>query len=150
MEIKDRIKSLGKYFKTMQVASVDGQQVVYVVVEFPNGWSIGDDIEEKFKVTIANGENPNEYYFCGDIENGFESVFDAIEYNVDMMKEAIERARLLSEKTRELREIFENGEYPIEKLRTLKFEFSEIDENIPIVAKKGRPKKEEKEKTENE
>ena len=88
MEIKDRIKSLGKYFKTMQVASVDGQQVVYVVVEFPNGWSIGDDIEEKFKVTIANGENPNEYYFCGDIENGFESVFDAIEYNVDMMKEA--------------------------------------------------------------
>ena len=65
MEIKDRIKKLAPYFKEMQIVTIDGEQVIYIVVSFPKGWVIDDDIESKFNISIMNGETPDEYYFCG-------------------------------------------------------------------------------------
>ena len=81
----------------MQITTVDdGSQVIYVVVSFPHGWIIDEDLEKKFGITVSQGTNINEYYFCTDIESGEQVLFDAIEYNIDRMKEAIERAQLLS------------------------------------------------------
>ena len=40
MGIKDRIKKLGNYFKEMQIVTLDGKQVIYVIVNFPYGWVI--------------------------------------------------------------------------------------------------------------
>ena len=49
MEIKDRIAKLGSIFKEMQITNVDGAQIIYVVVSFPQNWIIDNDIEEKFR-----------------------------------------------------------------------------------------------------
>lgn len=120
MAIKDRIQKIHTFFKEMQVSTVDGESVIYVVVDFPHNWVIDDDIEKKFDVQIAAGNTPNEYYFFTSIENGEDRIFDAIEYNVEKMKEAIERANLLSQKTLELKALFEDESISIEQLRNLK------------------------------
>ena len=142
MGITDRIKKLGNYFKEMQIVTIDGKQVIYVIVKFPYGWVIDEEIGEKFNVTVSAGEYSEEFYFCSEIDNGEEKVFDAIEYNIEKMKEAIERAQLLSEKTKELKRLFENESITLSQLRSLKITYDEND-NI-IVPKKNKDKEENK------
>lgn len=150
MDIKDRIKKLGKYFQGMQIVTTDdGSQVIYVVVKFPYNWIIDDELEKKFGVTVAQGNSAEEYYFCTDIDSGEQILFDAIDYNIDKMKEAIERAQLLSKKTTELKALFENETVTIEELRTLKFTYDKIqDEITPITLTKSQKKENEKNKEE--
>ena len=150
MDIKDRIKKLGKYFHGMQIVTTDdGSQVIYVVVKFPYNWIIDDELEKKFGVTVAQGNSAEEYYFCTDIDSGEQILFDAIDYNIDKMKEAIERAQLLSRKTTELKALFENETVTIEELRTLKFTYDKIqDEITPITLTKSQKKENEKNKEE--
>ena len=136
MTIKDRIKKLGPYFKEMQIVTIDNKQVIYVIVAFPNNWVIADDLEEKYNITISEGEYRGEYYFCSDIDNGENVVFDAIDTNIERMKEAIERSQLLSEKIKELRSLFEDENIPLKDLKTLKIELEETTEILPITKKK--------------
>lgn len=140
MEIKERIKKLGPYFKEMQITNSDGQQVIYVVVNFPHGWVIDDDIEEKFNVTVSDSNMIDEYYFCADIDTGEEAIFDAIDYNVKKMQSAIERAQLLAAKTKELRSLFEDEDITLEMLKTLKFEYDNSKEEIILPKKAGKKK----------
>lgn len=125
MTIKERIKKIQNYFKEMQIVTVDGEQIIYISVLFPNGWVIDDKIEEKFNVTVNEGTHPNEFYFATEIDNGEDKIFDAIEYTIEKMQDAIERAQLLRNKITELREIFQNDNISIGKLRTLKFTWDE-------------------------
>lgn len=142
MGITERIKKLGNYFKEMQIVTIDDKQVIYVIVKFPYGWVIDEEIEEKYNVTVSNGEYNNEFYFCTEIDNGEEKVFDAIEYNIEKMKEAIERAQLLSEKTKELKLLFENESITLHQLRNLKIIYNDKEEII--VPKKSKDKDENK------
>jgi hypothetical protein len=141
MKIKERIDRIKTYFKEMQIVTIEDKQVIYVIVAFPNGWVIDDKITEKFDVAVQRGEYSGEYFFCGEIDKGEELVFDAIEYNIERMKEAIERAQLLSEKTLELRKMFEDESITISQLRSLRLQY---DESVNIVI----PKKNEKENKE--
>lgn len=152
MDIKDRIKKLGAYFQGMQIVTTDdGSQVIYVIVRFPYNWVIDDEIEKKFGVTVAQGNSVDEYYFCTDIDTGEQVIFDAIEYNIDKMKEAIERAQLLSRKTSELKLLFENESVTIEELRTLKFTYDKKEKDIiPITMSKSSKKEIDKNKEEKE
>ena len=117
MSIAERIKKIEPYFKEMQIITVEKEPVIYVVVEFPYGWVIDEELEPKFNITIRKGEHSGEFYFCSEIKNGEETVFDAIEYNIEKMKEAIERAQLLSEKTKALKQLFEDESASILQLR---------------------------------
>ena len=145
MGIKERIKRLETYFKEMQITSIDGKQVIYVVVTFPNGWVVDDEIVDKYDVTFQRGQYQNEYYFCTEIENGEDKVFDAIEYNIEKMKEAIERSKLLTEKTLELKKIFENENISLSQLKTLKITYDEI---LELVIPKNSEKDNKEEKKE--
>jgi hypothetical protein len=145
MGIKERIKKLETYFKEMQITSIDGKQVIYVVVIFPNGWVVDDEIVDKYDVTFQRGQYQNEYYFCTEIENGEDKVFDAIEYNIEKMKEAIERSKLLTEKTLELKKIFENENISLSQLKTLKITYDEI---LELVIPKNSEKNNKEEKKE--
>lgn len=136
MGIKDRIAKISTYFKEMQIVTVDNKQVIYVVASFPNGWVIDDEIESKFDVTVSEGEILGEYYFCAEMELGEEKVFDAIEYNIERMKEAIERAQLLAAKTKELRNMFEDENITLQQLRGLKIVLDNQVEVIPLTKKK--------------
>jgi hypothetical protein len=111
-----------------------------VVVSFPHGWVIDDDIEEKFDVTVSSGDILGEYYFCVEMEVGEEKVFDAIEYNIEKMKEAIERAQLLSDKTKELRRMFEDESITLTQLRNLKIVLDSQPEVISFSKKKDKDK----------
>lgn len=151
MDIKDRIKKISQYFKGMQVTSIEnGAQVIYVIVSFPHGWVIDEDLEKKFDISIM--KNGNEYYFCTDIDSGEQKLFDAIDYNIDKMKEAIERAQLLSKKTTELKRLFEDENITIEELRTLEFKYDKNFMNTltPITTKSSKKEKNKEEKTEIE
>ena len=64
MGITERIKKLGNYFKEMQIVTIDGKQVIYVIVKFPYGWVIDEEIEEKYNATVSAGEYNDEFYFC--------------------------------------------------------------------------------------
>ena len=61
------------------------------------------------------------------------------------MKEAIERAQLLSEKTKTLKELFEDESISILQLRNLKFVY---DEGTIVVPKKNKGKEENEVKNE--
>lgn len=146
MEIKDRIKKISKYFRGMQITTTDdGSQVIYVVVSFPHGWIIDEDLEKKFGVTISQGTNIDDYYFCTDIDSGEQVLFDAIDYNIDRMKEAIERAQLLSKKTTELKALFEDENVTIEELRTLTFNYDKKNITSLIIPKQEEDKNKKKE-----
>lgn len=143
MELSDRIKKLGKYFNEMQIVEQDGMNIIYVVVTFPYNWIIDEEFAKKKEVTIMQGETVGQYYFSADIDTGVDVVFDVIDANIDKMKEAIERAQLLTAKTKELKAIFENENIAIEKLRGIRFCFEDDKEDIIIPKGKGKEKKEE-------
>ena len=145
MELSDRIKKLGKYFNEMQIVEQDGMNIIYVVVTFPYNWIIDEEFAKKKEVTIMQGEAPGQYYFSAEIDTGVDVVFDVIDANIDKMKEAIERAQLLTAKTKELKTLFENEEISIERLRSIKFTF---EENILVTKNKDKNKDKEKDKDE--
>ena len=138
MDISNRIKKLGKYFNEMQIVEESGVQVIYVVVNFPSRWIIDEDYAKSKGVTVMQGD-AGQYFFCTELETGEEAVFDVIDDNIDKMREAIERAQLLTTKTKELKELFENEDIKIEKLRTIKFTFDEPEEII-VPKNKGKDK----------
>lgn len=140
MEISERIKKLGKYFNEMQIVEENGVNVIYVSVSFPTRWIIDEEFAQKKKVTILNGETPGQYFFAAELETGEGAIFDVIDDNIDKMKEAIERAQLLQQKTVELKNLFENEDIKIDKLRTIKFTF----EDEPLIVPKNNKNKEEK------
>lgn len=123
-DIKQRIEKIKPYFDGMQVENLGSQQVIYVVVNFPDKWVIDDTVANKFDVSIAESEDvQNQYFFCAKMEQGFDTVFDAIDYNIEKMLSAQERTDLFKKKAQELRELFENLDIPIESLRTLEFTY---------------------------
>lgn len=131
-DIKQRIEKIKQYFAGMQVENLGGQQVIYVIVNFPDRWVIDDTVANKFDVSIAESDDvQNQYFFCAKMEQGFDTVFDAIDYNVEKMLSAQERTDLFKKKTQELRDMFENLDIPIETLRTLEFTFKKKQKRGP-------------------
>ena len=122
MDVKDRIEKVKEYFRGMQVQNVDGSNIIYVIVQFPQRWIIDNDIPNKYGVSVAKGNDyEGQFYFCAEMEKGFDTVFDAIECNVNKMLTAQERAKLFREKTQELQNLFEDESISIESLRSLEF-----------------------------
>lgn len=131
-DIKQRIEKIKQYFAGMQVENLGGQQIIYVIVNFPDRWVIDETVANKFDVSIAESDDtPNQYFFCAKMEQGFDTVFDAIDYNVEKMLSAQERTDLFKKKTQELRDIFENLDIPIETLRTLEFTYKKKQKRGP-------------------
>ena len=123
-DIKDRINKITEYFVGMQVEDVDGEKVVYVKVRFPKSWAIDEEIPNKFNVSVADSdEGEGVHYFCASMDDGFEAVFNAIDYNIDKMKTAQERAVLFREKVNELKKLFEDETISIKSLRTVDFTY---------------------------
>jgi hypothetical protein len=153
MEIKDRITKLGSYFSEMKVATVKGTQLILVSVSFPQNWIINDKIQEKFDVNVVNDTTPGSFIFVTPMENGENVVFDAIDYCIKSMEDAMERAKLLNEKVKELKAFFEDEDITLEELQTLTITYTklppelpvEAEEIIPLQTKKRGKKKDDKE-----
>ena len=122
-DIQDRIKNLNGFFREMQVTQIEETTVIYVAVSFPPKWIIDDEIEAKYEVSIRDGREPGEYFFCAEISVGFDKIFDAIDHCVGVNKDAMERATIFQDKIKELKEIFANGTYTVAQLKALEFVF---------------------------
>lgn len=108
----------------MQVENVEGQNVIYVIVQFPSKWVIDEENATSKGVTIGVGQDyPGQYYFCAEMEKGFDVVFDVIEENIKKMETAEERVKLLRQKIEKLQQLFMDESIPIESLRALEFEY---------------------------
>lgn len=118
MELSERIKKLGNYFKNMNVVSESG--LIYVLIEFPSGWGCSELTEYNFNVKVAR-EDVGLYYFFAEIGIGFDAIFDAIEYNISFNEEAQAKVNLLRSMIDKLKGIFE--EEDIETLKTLEFKY---------------------------
>ena len=124
MDVKDRIENVKQYFKGMQVENLEGANIIYVIVQFPPRWIVDEEIQNKFGVSVVQGQDyPGQFYFCAEMEKGFDVVFDAIEYNIEKMLTAQERASLLKQKVQELQSLFMDESIPIESLRTLDYTY---------------------------
>ena len=126
MNVEERIEKVKQYFRGMQVENVDGSNIIYVIVQFPPKWIIDDEIPNKFGVSVGEGQDyKGQFYFCAEIEKGFDVVFDAVEYNIEKMLTAQERATLLRNKIEELQNMFMDESISIESLRTLEFTYKQ-------------------------
>lgn len=119
MNIKERIKRLGTYFNSMNIAAENN--IIYVLVNFPQGWGCSEVTEHNFNVKTVRDENPGFFYFFADMEIGFDKVFDAIEYNIKFNEDAQAKVTLLRKKIEELKDIFEQED--IQTLQTIEFKF---------------------------
>lgn len=143
MDLKNRIDKISEFFDNMEITTVEGKQIIFVGVSFPKGWMIDESINEKYNVSAILG-NDGIYYFACNIEDGTDNVFDAIDYTISKMKDAIERAKLLTEKTIELKSLFEDEKNSVESLKGLKFIFTQTEyeknENEILIPSKKRNK----------
>ncbi len=122
-DVQYRISKIKRYFKEMQVTTVEDTNVIYVVVSFPPRWIIDDEITKKYDVNVMDGKEEGEHYFCAEMGIGFDKVFDAIDHCIGVNKDAMERAQIFQEKIAELKEIFGDEAKTIDELRTLEFVF---------------------------
>jgi len=144
-DIKDRIKNLGDYFNEMKVATGEnGEEYIYVTVIFPREWVLDGRTLDKYGVECSTENGIT--YFWADLDTEFSTVFDAIDYNIKVNREAQEKVVLFNKKIGELREIFSDEENDIEKLKSLEFVFAgEKESALPF-----NPGKKKKTKTETE
>ena len=138
--ISDRIKKISNFFVEMQVTTVEGENIIYVIVNFPQKWMLDNKFNESVGVDVIQGKGPGQFLFATSFENGFNVIFDAIDNNITKMKDAEERMRLMSEKMNELQDLFEDESIPLENLKTLELTFRN---------RTRKPKKEEELKEEN-
>lgn len=118
MDIKNRIQNINEYFKSINVHAEDN--IIYVLVQFPRGWDCSELTEPNFNVKCAR-ESDELIYFFAQIEVGLDTIFDAIEYNINFNKEAQIKVDLLKEKIEMLKCIFEKED--IKTLETLEFKY---------------------------
>jgi len=148
--VKERIETIKDYFLGMDVK--DG--LVSVAVKFPKKWIILEGLDEKYGIVIDECKNTKgspyakeqgSFYFAASLEDGFDVAFDAIDENISVMKAAEERVELLEIKTKELKDLFDDEENSLEKLKTLEFTFrSELQ-----LPKKRNQKREQEENNNN-
>lgn len=147
IKINERIAKLGKAFQKMEIISseTDGQQI-YVAITLPHNWVIDDKVDDKFNVQHAVHEGVS-YFWCA-LEDGVETVFEAIDYTIEQNRTAQEKANLFEEKVKELREIFTSDEYSIEQLRGLKITVGDKAFSLPMLNQSDKKnKKDKKEET---
>lgn len=117
MDINNRIKKLGNYFQKMNIA----EGIIFITVSFPKEWQFNNKMVEEYGVKIMNTEDNNGYYFATKIDNGFDTIFNAIEHVIEFNEVAGIKKSLFLEKIKELQEIFE--EEPLDVLQTIEFKY---------------------------
>ena len=156
-DITQRIAKIKDYFQEMKVANTEEGEYIYITTVFPSGWILDNRTPEKFGVECVTEKGLS--YFWAKIDVGLDRVFDAVDFNVKVNKEAQEKVVLFNEKVKELQDIFADEDNDIERLKTLQMVFIDdakeepqapqfqttLPPVVPPIKKPGRPKKTEEE-----
>lgn len=117
MDITKRIEKVKEYFIKFNI----DDEAITLALKFPTKWAIPNAEFLKEQYNVVAGATPYGVIYATELANGFEKIFDAVEYTIRFNMEAQERLTLLNEKVEELKKLFV-GE-SLEKLRTLNFVF---------------------------
>jgi len=119
MEVKERVERIKAYFVTLSVT----EEAICVVTHFPNEWHMADTklLRDRFKCEIADKDGC--VFFMTELENGFDTAFDCVDFIINMNREIIEKQTLLKAKAKELSELF--AKEPLDRLKTLYFAFDD-------------------------
>lgn len=122
MDLQKNILDLGDYFKEMNIV----ENIVYILVAFPNKWLISSTIKDNFNVNVTikkdyAKDNKIGYYFYTKFDDNTDNLFDAIKYTIDFNLQAEEKIKLLLSKVEELKDIFDKED--INTLKTLQFKY---------------------------
>ena len=118
--MQERISNLGNMFAGLNIGNDgSGKQFIYLEVVFPKGWGIVGKIKEMFDVNVVKNDTGTGFYFWAPIETGFDSVFDAVDYNIKANQEAQEKKDFLAEKIKELQKLVLEEDMTV--LKTLEF-----------------------------
>ena len=119
MDINERIKKIGQYFAVFNVHEGN----VCIGVSFPEKWTLFDieTICEEFDIEIQSKDGIT--FFVGDVANGFEHVFDAVDFIIEQNRALEEKTGLLLAKVEELKKLFETQS--LDNLKRLRFTFED-------------------------
>ena len=114
-----------------------GKQFIYLEMIFPKDWGVSGLIKEKFGVNVVKNDTGTGYYFWAPIEVGFDTIFDAADFNIKANEEAQEKKEFLTEKIKELKQlvleedmsVLKTLEFKVKKKKTVKKKVEE-PENI--------------------
>ena len=114
-----------------------GKQFIYLEMIFPKDWGVSGLIKEKFGVNVVKNDTGTGFYFWAPIEVGFDTIFDAADFNIKANEEAQEKKEFLTEKIKELKQlvleedmsVLKTLEFKVKKKKTVKKKVEE-PENI--------------------
>lgn len=140
MALNERIQKLKPYLLVYNVSIEDGVQ--YAVLKMPEKWSVpSNEIDKAYGVKVRAIEGG--ICFLADIDAGQDTLFDSLDYVVNLNVKMQERVALLKQKVDELKEIFMKED--LEKLKTIEFTFPPQKKGKGGTSqKKGKPQVEEK------
>lgn len=140
MALNERIQKLKPYLLVYNVSIEDGVQ--YAVLKMPEKWSVpSNEIDKAYGVKVRAIEGG--ICFLADIDAGQDTLFDSLDYVVNLNVKMQERVALLKQKVDELKEIFMKED--LEKLKTIEFTFPPQKKGKSGTSqKKGKPQAEEK------
>ena len=136
--VQERITKLGKMFAGMNIGNDNsGKQFIYLEMIFPKDWGVSGLIKEKFGVNVVKNDTGTGFYFWAPIEVGFDTIFDAADFNIKANEEAQEKKEFLTEKIKELKQlvleedmsVLKTLEFKVKKKKTVKKKVEE-PENI--------------------
>lgn len=128
MEFNKYIEVLGDYFVKFEIVT----SYAIVKAKFPKQWLRiidADIIKAEFNgvaVNIPENSDGTVFFAC-EISEGIDNVFAAALYVVSENQAIEAKAELLKQKTKELQEIFVSE--PIERLRTIRFTFEDMEDS---------------------
>ena len=120
MTLQERIKKNEPYFKGMEIVN----NTAIIKVLYGEKWGAYPSQDEHIKVAKSE-EVPNEWFYYADYTYTIiDEIFDLIEETIEMNLSAIERLHLFNQRMEDLKTIFANE--PLDKLKTLTFQFDEV------------------------
>ena len=127
MDINERIKSISQYLVTFNIQ----EGVACLVAKFPDKWTLFDakTIGDEFNIVIE--ERQDGVFFVCSIADGFDGIFNAIDFIIEQNKDLEMKSELLREKVNQLKSLFEQE--PLDRLRTLRFVFPNEKEANAVI-----------------
>ena len=130
MTLQERIQKNEKYFRGLEIVN----NTVIIKVLYGEKWGAYPSQDEIIKVAKSDDVKNEWFYYADYTYTVIDDIFNLIEETIEMNLSAIERLELFNVKMEELKTLFANE--PLQKLKTLSFQFEEIKKTKKNKSKK--------------
>lgn len=123
MTLQEKIDAAKPYLKLFNISLED--DAISAVLDLPKGWLVPDDesLRSNYGVIKRTGPNNIQYFFT-EVNNGYDRLFDCIEYILTTNQEVEKIKDLFKVKAAELKKLFNEKTY--DELLGLEFTFKPV------------------------